>query len=40
MVRLIGFLIGLAFSGVLLISLFVNISDYFSSPPEPLAMAF
>ena len=37
MVRLIGFLIGLAFSGVLLISLFVNISDYFSSPPEPLA---
>jgi len=37
MVRLIGFLIGLAFAGVLLISLFVNVSDYVSSPPEPLA---
>ncbi len=37
MVRIIGFLVGLAFAGVLLISLFVGISDHFSNPPEPLA---
>ena len=37
MVRIIGFLVGLAFAGVLLISLFVNVSDYFVSPPEALA---
>jgi len=36
MVRIIGFLIGLAFAGVLLISLFVGISDYFQNPPEAL----
>jgi len=37
MVRLIGFLVGLGFVGVLLISLFVGASDYFSNPPEPSA---
>lgn len=37
MVRIIGFLIGLGFVGVLLISLFVNLSDYVSNPPEPTA---
>ncbi|HET9459582.1 MAG TPA: cytochrome c1 [Sphingomicrobium sp.] len=37
MVRLIGFLVGLGFVGVLLISLFVGASDYFSNPPEPTA---
>ncbi len=37
MVRLIGFLVGLAFAGVLLISLFVGVSEYISSPPAPLA---
>ncbi len=37
MVRIIGFLVGLAFAGVLLISLFVGVSDYISSPPAPLA---
>lgn len=37
MVRIIGFLVGLAFAGVLLISLFVGISDHISSPPEPTA---
>lgn len=36
MVRIIGFLVGLAFAGVLLISLFASMSDYISSPPEPL----
>jgi ubiquinol-cytochrome c reductase cytochrome c1 subunit len=40
MVRIIGFLIGLAFAGVLLISLFVGVSQYVSSPPEPLAEQF
>jgi len=35
MVRIIGFLVGLAFAGVLLISLFVGVSDYVSSPPAP-----
>jgi ubiquinol-cytochrome c reductase cytochrome c1 subunit len=37
MVRIIGFLVGLGFAGVLLISLFVGISDYVSNPPEPYA---
>ena len=37
MVRIIGFLVGLAFAGVLLISLFVGLSDYFQNPPEPTA---
>ena len=37
MVRIIGFLVGLGFVGVLLISLFVNLSDYFSNPPEATA---
>jgi ubiquinol-cytochrome c reductase cytochrome c1 subunit len=37
MVRIIAFLVGLGFVGVLLISLFVNLSDYFSNPPEPTA---
>jgi ubiquinol-cytochrome c reductase cytochrome c1 subunit len=35
MVRIIGFLVGLAFAGVLLISLFVGVSEYVSSPPAP-----
>lgn len=39
MVRKIGFLIGLAFAGVLLISLFVGVSEYVSSPPAPTAEA-
>lgn len=37
MVRIIGFLVGLAFVGVLLISLFVGAMDYFQNPPEPSA---
>jgi ubiquinol-cytochrome c reductase cytochrome c1 subunit len=37
MVRIIGFLVGLGFAGVLLISFFVNVSTYISSPPEPTA---
>jgi ubiquinol-cytochrome c reductase cytochrome c1 subunit len=37
MVRIIGFFVGLAFAGVLLISLFVGVSEYFSNPPAPLA---
>ena len=37
MVRLFAFLVGLAFSGVLAISLFSGISDYFSNKPEVLA---
>jgi ubiquinol-cytochrome c reductase cytochrome c1 subunit len=36
MVRIIGFLVGLAFAGVLLISLFVNLASYISNPPAPL----
>src|SRR3990170_4174954 len=36
MVRIIGFLVGLAFTGVLLISLFVGAQDYFQNPPEPI----
>lgn len=37
MLRFIFGVIGAAFAGVLLISLFVNLSDYFSSPPAPAA---
>jgi ubiquinol-cytochrome c reductase cytochrome c1 subunit len=37
MVRIIGFLVGLGFVGVLLISLFVGVSDYFTNPPEETA---
>ena len=37
MVRIIGFLVGLAFVGVLLISLFSGVSNYFSNPPAPMA---
>jgi ubiquinol-cytochrome c reductase cytochrome c1 subunit len=37
MVRIIGFLVGLAFAGVLLISLFVGVANYVSSPPAPTA---
>ncbi|HEU5482501.1 MAG TPA: cytochrome c1 [Sphingomicrobium sp.] len=36
MVRIIGFLVGLAFAGVALISVFIGVSDYFASPPEAL----
>jgi ubiquinol-cytochrome c reductase cytochrome c1 subunit len=36
MVRLFAFLVGLAFSGVLAISLFSGVSDYFSNKPEAL----
>ena len=36
MVRIIGFLVGLAFAGVLMISLFSGLSSYFSNPPAPL----
>jgi ubiquinol-cytochrome c reductase cytochrome c1 subunit len=35
MVRIIGFLVGLGFAGVLLISLVVNLVGYIQSPPEP-----
>ena len=34
MVRIIGFVVGLVFAGVLLISLGATVSDYFSNPPE------
>ena len=34
MVRIIGFLVGLGFAGVLLISLVVNLVGYFQAPPE------
>jgi ubiquinol-cytochrome c reductase cytochrome c1 subunit len=37
MVRAIGFLIGLVFAGVLLISVISSASDYFSNPPEETA---
>jgi len=37
MVRALGFVIGLVFAGVLLISLVVNAAGYFSNPPAPLA---
>jgi ubiquinol-cytochrome c reductase cytochrome c1 subunit len=37
MVRIIGFFVGLAFAGVLLISLGFNLVGYIQSPPEPTA---
>ncbi|HVM21715.1 MAG TPA: cytochrome c1 [Sphingomicrobium sp.] len=37
MVRVIGFLVGLVFAGVLLISLVSNAATYFASPPEATA---
>jgi len=37
MVRIIGFLVGLGFAGVLLISFAVNLVETFRSPPEPTA---
>jgi ubiquinol-cytochrome c reductase cytochrome c1 subunit len=37
MVRIIGFLVGLGFAGVLLISLVVNLAGYFNEKPEPTA---
>jgi ubiquinol-cytochrome c reductase cytochrome c1 subunit len=37
MVRIIGFLVGLGFAGVLLISFVVNLVGYFQSPPEQTA---
>jgi len=37
MVRIIGFIVGLAFAGVLLISLVVNLVSYVQSPPTPTA---
>ncbi len=37
MIRWILGFMGLGFVGVLLISLFVNLGDYFSNPPEPTA---
>ena len=37
MVRIIGFLVGLGFAGVLLISFVVNLVGNFQSPPEPSA---
>ena len=37
MVRIIGFFVGLAFAGVLLISLVSDLSAYLSSPPEKTA---
>jgi ubiquinol-cytochrome c reductase cytochrome c1 subunit len=37
MVRIIAFLVGLVFAGVLLISLISNAATYFSNPPAPLA---
>ena len=36
-VRLIGGLVGVGFVGVLMISFLVNLSDYYSAPPEPSA---
>ena len=37
MVRIIGFLVGLGFAGVLLISFFSDLAAYFDSPPQPTA---
>jgi ubiquinol-cytochrome c reductase cytochrome c1 subunit len=37
MVRVVGFLIGLVFAGMLLISLIGNAATYFQNPPAPLA---
>jgi ubiquinol-cytochrome c reductase cytochrome c1 subunit len=37
MVRVIGFVVGLVFAGVLLISLIGGVASYFGNPPAPLA---
>jgi ubiquinol-cytochrome c reductase cytochrome c1 subunit len=37
MVRVIGFVVGLVFAGVLLIALIGGVASYFSNPPAPLA---
>jgi ubiquinol-cytochrome c reductase cytochrome c1 subunit len=37
MVRIVGFVVGLVFAGVLLIAFISNLATYFSSPPSPLA---
>jgi ubiquinol-cytochrome c reductase cytochrome c1 subunit len=37
MVRIIGFFVGLAFAGVLLISLFVGVAEYVTDRPKPTA---
>ena len=37
LLRAIKYLVGLAFAGVLLLSFFVGVSTYISSPPEPTA---
>ncbi len=37
MIRFIGFFVGLAFAGVLLISLVMDLAGFFSSPPEETA---
>ncbi|WP_265570423.1 cytochrome c1 [Sphingomicrobium nitratireducens] len=37
MVRILGFLVGLGFAGVLLISLVTNLAQYISEPPAPTA---
>ena len=37
MVRIVGFVVGLVFAGVLLIAFISNLATYFSSPPAPLA---
>lgn len=37
MVRIIGFLVGLGFVGVLTLSLIINAIDYFQNPPTPTA---
>src|SRR5947207_883380 len=37
MVRVIGFIVGLVFAGVLVISLISGVADYFRHPPEALA---
>jgi ubiquinol-cytochrome c reductase cytochrome c1 subunit len=37
MIRVIAFLVGLVFAGVLLISLITGVATYMSSPPAPLA---
>jgi ubiquinol-cytochrome c reductase cytochrome c1 subunit len=37
MVRVIGFIVGLVFAGVLLIALIGGVANYFSNPPAPLA---
>jgi len=37
MVRVIGFLIGLGFAGILLLAFISNLASYFTNPPTPLA---